>query len=125
MFNIFQSISFDISKIDENAITIFIIGFSVVFAALISIYLFFYFLPKIFKFNKPKSADNKPKKANKKVDKQIVESGNQENKEVYAAIAMALHMHFQDMHDEESMVLTMDINQRLNTPWNSKIISIN
>lgn len=122
MFSIFQAISFDTTKIDANAITVFIIGFSVVFAALISIYLFFNFLPKLISFEKKEKKAKKTKETKVDVTK---EDKIKENKEVYAAIAMALHLHFEDMHDEESMVLTMDINERTNTQWNSKIININ
>jgi Na+-transporting methylmalonyl-CoA/oxaloacetate decarboxylase gamma subunit len=122
MLSLLSAISFDTSKIDANAITIFIIGFSIVFAALISIYLFFFFLPKIFNF------DGKEKKRSKKVKKTIESKGEEikdENGEIIAAIAMALHLHFEDMHDEESMMLTMDIRDRVSSQWSSKIININ
>jgi Na+-transporting methylmalonyl-CoA/oxaloacetate decarboxylase gamma subunit len=121
MLAILSAISFDVSKIDSNAITIFIIGFSVVFGALIGIYAFFYFLPKIFNFNNDKKKIAKTKKEIVVEDKSV----NDENSEIFAAIAMALHLHFEDMHDEESMVLTMDIQERLNSQWSSKIININ
>ncbi len=121
MLSILNAISFDTSKIDANAVTVFIIGFSVVFGALISIYLFFYFLPKIVSFDgKKKKKSESPK--NKVSD---ITNQNNENSEVFTAIAMALHLHFEDMHDEESMILTMDIKDRVNTPWSSKIANIN
>jgi Na+-transporting methylmalonyl-CoA/oxaloacetate decarboxylase gamma subunit len=122
MLSILSAISFDTTKIDENAITVFIIGFSVVFAALISIYLFFYFLPKVINFT-PK--DKKPDK--KSIDKKVSPKENvkSEDSEVITAIAMALHLHFEDMHDEESMILTMDIKNRVNTQWGTKIANIN
>lgn len=43
--------------------------------------------------------------------------------EVYAAIATALHMHFQDdeFHDIESTILTIDKVTRNYSPWSSKI----
>ncbi|PLX06097.1 MAG: hypothetical protein C0596_16555 [Marinilabiliales bacterium] len=122
MLSLFQAITFDTSKIYANAMTVFLIGFSVVFAALISIYLFFYFLPRIISFEKKEKKGKKVKETKVDVTK---EEKIQGNKEIYAAIAMALHMHFEDMHDEESMVLTMDIKERAGTQWSSKIININ
>lgn len=118
--NIINAITFDLSKVDGNAITIFLIGFGVVFAALITIYFIFNLLPKVLgiKFKKEKSVkvDNatiKPEKAIKADD------------EVYAAIAMALSLHFEDAHDDEPMVLSINLNERLNSQWNSKIQNVN
>lgn len=120
MMNIINAITFDLSKVDGNAITIFLIGFGVVFAALITIYFIFNLLPKVFgiKLKKEKSVkvDNatiKPEKAIKADD------------EVYAAIAMALSLHFEDAHDDEPMVLSINLNERLNSQWNSKIQNVN
>ena len=120
MMNIINAITFDLSKVDGNAITIFLIGFGVVFAALITIYFIFNLLPKVLgiKFKKEKSVkvDNatiKPEKAIKADD------------EVYAAIAMALSLHFEDAHDDEPMVLSINLNERLNSQWNSKIQNVN
>ncbi|MDD3686274.1 MAG: OadG family protein [Bacteroidales bacterium] len=120
MMNIINAITFDLSKVDGNAITIFLIGFGVVFAALITIYFIFNLLPKVLgiKLKKEKSVkvDNatiKPEKAIKADD------------EVYAAIAMALSLHFEDAHDDEPMVLSINLNERLNSQWNSKIQNVN
>jgi len=39
-----------------------------------------------------------------------------------AAIAMALHLYFEDVHDEESDIITIVDNK--NSVWNSKILSL-
>lgn len=122
MLSILSAISFDTTKIDENAITVFIIGFSVVFAALISIYLFFYFLPKLLNINSKEKKSDKKVKGNKVSAKEETKT---EDSEVFTAIAMALHLHFEDMHDDESMILTMDIKNRVNSQWGTKIANIN
>ncbi len=44
---------------------------------------------------------------------------------VYAAIAMALSLHFEDAHDDEPRVLSINLNERLNSQWNSKIQNVN
>ena len=42
-----------------------------------------------------------------------------------AAIATALHMYFNDVHDEESLVVTIKTVERRYSPWNSKIYGLN
>ena len=39
-----------------------------------------------------------------------------------AAIAMALHLYYKDVHDEENNIIT--INDNKNTLWNSKIFGL-
>ena len=51
-------------------------------------------------------------------------SADSVNKEVSAAIAMALALYLDNQHDEESLVLTMNLSDRLNTQWNNKIQNI-
>lgn len=42
-----------------------------------------------------------------------------------AAIAMALHLYYDDPHDEEQHVITIKKVERRYSPWNSKIYGIN
>lgn len=42
-----------------------------------------------------------------------------------AAIAMALHLYYDDPHDEEQHVITIKQVDRRYSPWNSKIYGIN
>ena len=41
-----------------------------------------------------------------------------------AAIAMALRLYYDDVHDEESYVITLVNNNNRYSPWNSKIYGI-
>lgn len=41
-----------------------------------------------------------------------------------AAIAMALHLYFEDVHDKESNVITIKRIERRYSPWNSKIYGL-
>jgi Na+-transporting methylmalonyl-CoA/oxaloacetate decarboxylase gamma subunit len=45
--------------------------------------------------------------------------------EEIAAIAMALHLYLDNVHDEESNVLTIKRIERRYSPWNSKIYGLN
>ncbi len=42
-----------------------------------------------------------------------------------AAIATALHLYYDDVHDEESHIITIKNVERRYSPWNSKIYGIN
>ena len=50
-----------------------------------------------------------------------VESSTDENAEVIAAIALALKLHDDDLHDRESVVITINTVARAYSPWSSKI----
>ena len=58
-------------------------------------------------------------------------TGVQEYDEVHlsadetAAIAMALHLFYGDVHDEESNIMTIKKVERRYSPWNSKIYGMN
>jgi hypothetical protein len=41
-----------------------------------------------------------------------------------AAIAMALNLHFSEMHDEESNLITINRVSRTYSPWSSKIYNM-
>lgn len=118
--NIINAITFDLSKVDGNAVTIFLIGFGVVFAALITIYFIFNLLPKVLSIKLKKQKSQTEAKTNIKPEKEI-----KADEEVYAAIAMALSLHFEDAHDDEPMVMSINLNDRLNSQWNSKIQNVN
>ncbi len=43
---------------------------------------------------------------------------------VNAAIAMALHLYMNDMHDEESNIITIEDVRKTYSPWRSKIYGV-
>jgi sodium pump decarboxylase gamma subunit len=45
--------------------------------------------------------------------------------EMSAAIAMALHLYYADVHDEESHIMTIKTVERRYSPWSSKIYGLN
>lgn len=42
-----------------------------------------------------------------------------------AAIAMALHLYYNEVHDEESSIITIKTVERRYSPWSSKIYGLN
>ena len=105
----------------EFGITVSVVGFVIVFFSLTILVVVFTRLPKLInmKFNKTKLRRNKHKEEVVTEDDFIVE-GN-----VTAAISLAIHLYFSEMHDEESNVVTIKKVRKAYSPWSSKIYSVN
>uniref|UniRef100_UPI003216CA03 OadG family protein n=1 Tax=uncultured Draconibacterium sp. TaxID=1573823 RepID=UPI003216CA03 len=106
----------------QFGLTVAIVGFFIVFFSLTVLVLVFSRLPKLInmKFNRSKrSSDNKKEEKEVTQDDYVVE-GN-----VTAAISLALHMYFNELHDEESNVVTIKKVKKAYSPWSSKIYSVN
>lgn len=92
------------------------IGIVVVFIALAILVLLF----ELVQYLILNSAKKKQVKAGKKIE-EIKDIPATE----IAAISMALHLFMNDMHDEESNVITIKRIERRYSPWNSKIYGLN
>ncbi len=92
------------------------IGIVVVFIALSILVLLF----ELVQYLILNSAKKKQIKAGKKIE-DIKEIPATE----IAAISMALHLFVNDMHDEESNIITIKRIERRYSPWNSKIYGLN
>jgi len=97
-------------------IVIAILGYVIVFFALLFLHLFFHFLPKLLYARWKRILVSSGKKAPS--EEELVISG-----EETAAIAMALHL-FLEIHDEESGVLTINKVSKPYSPWSSKIYAV-
>ena len=97
--------------------TIALVGYGIVFTALIALVIVFVNLPKLLQIN-----------LRSKLKKQGKPSANVENLDidgnVNAAIAMALYMHFDQIHDEESNIITIKKVTKNYSPWSSKIYGV-
>jgi Na+-transporting methylmalonyl-CoA/oxaloacetate decarboxylase gamma subunit len=105
-------------KIDPWGIGMTVIGYVVVFIALLFLYLIFSNLTRVLNFNL-KRLLVKTGKIQKEEKKDLSLSG-----EVNAAIAMALHLYFSETHDKESYELTIKKVSRTYSPWSSKIYGL-
>lgn len=111
-------IEFDLSAIDSTAWVIVIVGLTIVFTALILIYVFFkYTLPFIL-----------GSLTRLKAKKEGIEVLGTKSMHIpagdTAAIAMALYIYLSDMHDDESNVITIKKVSRTYSPWSSKLYSM-
>ena len=102
----------------DFGITVDLVGFAIVLASLTLLFLIFSRLPKLInlKFRKKKSTE-KNDFSEKTQETQM--EGNET-----AAISLALHLYFSEMHDEESNVVTIKQVRKAYSPWSSKIYSV-
>lgn len=106
----------------EFGLTVAIVGFLIVFSSLTALVIVFTRLPKLInmQFNREKLRRNKRKAQEQESVTQddFVVEGN-----VTAAISLALHMYFSELHDEESNIVTIKKVRKAYSPWSSKIYS--
>lgn len=104
-------------ELDPWGIGMAVIGYLVVFAALLFLYLIFANLTKALNLNIKRLLRREGKAEEIKEDQSI--SG-----EVNAAIAMAIHLYYSEIHDKEDTVLTISKVSRTYSPWSSKIYGL-
>lgn len=112
-------ISFDFSAIDGFAITVTVVGYVIVFLALAFMYYVYTLVPKILNMNLRQKLRRQGR--HKEAEKESLDIPG----EVNAAISMALHLYFNEMHDEESNVMTIKRVSKRYSPWSSKIYGLN
>lgn len=104
-------------KLDPFGIGMTVIGYVVVFIALLLLYILFFNLTKVLQINVKRILRREGKIVQEKEDLSI--SG-----ELNAAIAMALHLYYSEIHDKEDTVLTINQTSRTYSPWSSKIYGL-
>lgn len=104
------------SSIDPMGIGMTAIGMAVVFISLLLLYLLFLNISKVLagKKGSTQKHENKPG---------TIKTAGMPG-DVNAAIALALHLYTKQIHDNESMVLTMNKVGRTYSPWSSKIYGL-
>lgn len=99
--------------------TVALVGYSIVFGALVLLIIIFSTIPKLLNMKVRSDLRRKGKRV-VETDEVTLHVGG----DVSAAISMALHMYFNEMHDDESNVMTICRIQKRYSPWSSKIYSI-
>ncbi len=105
--------------IDTSNYTIAIVGYIIVFLALVILYFVFSNMPKFLRLSF-KIRGRRKNKEDYKDDFPEFLTG-QEN----AAIATAVYLYFSQLHDEESTKMTIKKIKKDYSPWSSKVHSIN
>lgn len=107
-----------LAKVSADGATITVVGILIVFSVLAFLSIVFTLIAKslTIQIKKTKKGDGKEVK-----EKRNVSISGTEN----AAISMALYMYFNEMHDEESGVITICGVKKRYSPWSSKIYGLN
>lgn len=114
-----QNISFDPSSIiSNNGLVISVVGYVVVFAALLVLYIAFANITRLLLLRQKMRLKSSGEKRELTRDELAV-SG-----EINAVIGLALHLYFSEIHDYESTVLTIKKVQKAYSPWSSKIYGL-
>ena len=114
-----SDINFDISSIYGQGVTIAIIGYLIVFLALVLSFLLFSNVPKILYYRTRRAMRKKRKQEKRQVKEDIHMPA-----EVTAAIATALYLHYNELHDPESNIITIERVRKRYSPWSSKIYGL-
>lgn len=102
----------------QGGYTVALVGILVVFGALILLYFIFNQIPKLINMNIRSRLRREGKYECSEHDDFSVEG------DTSAAIATALYMYFNEMHDEESDIITIKNISKKYSPWSSKIYSV-
>ena len=108
---------FDLSRITADDTTLAFVGYMIVFAALIMLFFVFQYVPVVLNLIAKW-------KARKKGEEEDVINDITITGEVSAAISTALHLYFNDLHDDEKTVLTITKISKRYSPWSSKIYNV-
>ncbi len=100
-----------------DGITTALVGYAIVFIALVLLYFVFMLIPKIMKIQIRKRLAKKG---------EVVAEGTEQvvTGELNAAISAALFLYFDELHDDESTELTIKKVSKNYSPWSSKIYSM-
>ena len=105
--------------IDTSNYTIAIVGYIIVFSALVILYFVFSNIPKLLRFSFKITFSRKNKEDYTDEFPEFLTG--QEN----AAIATAIYLYFSQLHDEESTKMTIKKIKKDYSPWSSKVHNIN
>ncbi len=118
MISIIGDMGISFSAAAGSGVTVAVVGWLIVFAALVLLVVVFTQIPKLIYYNSRKKLKQETKQAIV-TDDDLHIAGD-----VSAAISMALHLFFNEMHDEESNVITIKRVRKTYSPWSSKIYGL-
>lgn len=106
-------------QFDPIGIGMTLVAFSVVMVALALLYLFFKLLSNM--FQSKVTINLKHKKGKIESENTAVEEPHILSGEINAAIALAIHLYRNEMHDHEEAVITIKKVTKTYSPWSSKL----
>ena len=118
---LFGEVVFDLSRITSEFTTLAFVGYLIVFVALIALYFVFHYIPKLLTAMTKRRLKRQLRRRG--MEEQVIEDMTITG-EVSAAISTALHLYFNEMHDDEKTVLTIKKISSRYSPWSSKIYNV-
>ncbi len=118
MITIIGKVGVDFSAASGYGITTAVVGWLIVFAALVLLVIIFTQTPKLIYYKTRKKLKEQTKQAVVTNDDLHITG------DVSAAISMAVYMFLDEMHDEESNVITIKRVRKTYSPWSSKIYGL-
>lgn len=109
-------IQLNLDGINNQSLIITIVGYVIVFVSLMILAMVFQNLPRLLNLRLPKF-----RKRNDAAEMPLPTGLTGEE---VAAISTALHLFLNDLHDEESRVVTINKISKKYSPWSSKIYSV-
>jgi glutaconyl-CoA/methylmalonyl-CoA decarboxylase subunit delta len=103
----------------DPGFTVAIVGFGIVLLSLTSLFILFFYLPKLINFRLHKRRNHNHKRPAEEGKSDFEVEGN-----VTAAISLAFHLYFSEQHDQESNIVTIKQVRKAYSPWSSKIYSV-
>ncbi|PKP17723.1 MAG: hypothetical protein CVU07_03525 [Bacteroidetes bacterium HGW-Bacteroidetes-23] len=104
----------EFARLDPYGVGMTMVAMSVVFISLLFLYLMFKNIAKLFAYDfRKKSSSN--------TNQSVATKDNAATLELGAAVAMAIYLYQQELHDHETALLTIKKINRNYSPWNSKI----
>lgn len=102
---------------EAGGYTISVVSIIVVFVSLAILVVIFMSIPKLLEMSIKK-------KMKKSGTTDIIAKDINIQGDINAAIAMGLHMYFNELHDEESNIITIHNAPKQYSPWSSKIYGV-
>jgi len=118
MTTIQQILPIDLSAITSGHLALAVTGYSVVFLSLFLLALLFSVIPKMLSWNIRRKYDPKED------DTISALAGKTIPGEVSAAISVAISLYLNELHDQDTAILTIKKVGKSYTPWNSKIYNV-
>lgn len=116
--NMLTEIQLNLEAINSQSLIITIVGYIIVFVSLLILAMVFQNLPRLLNLRLPK------KKKTNDTPLLVTPSLQGLTGEEVAAISAALYLFLNDLHDEESRVVTINRISKKYSPWSSKIYSV-
>lgn len=108
----------EFGKMDPTGIAMAMIAMSIVFAALIILYITFKYLARLY------NIDLKKRFRKSRSNIEIIDEHDEISGETLAAISLALHLYHQQMQGLEDAVITFKNAAKTYSPWSSKIYGL-